>query len=691
MKRHSTGRTAGVACAGLLFAVNAVVCRRLFFTDYLSQMGAGDGPWIAMARFIMRYPGDLSWWPIWFTGMPLQNVYGPVLHGLVAALAAALGRSPAWTLHTVGALLYCLGPVALWWAVERLSGSRVWALATALLYSVTSPAAWLIPSIRADIGGPFHLRRLYDMVVYAEYPHVAVLTLMPVGLVVFDRIARDKRPSSVVAGAVLLACVAAASVTGSVGFALVAVAWLVALPAARWSGAVPRLGACAGLAYGLALPWLPPSTIRLIAFNSQWGTGRPTPFTARHILYFALIALAAGGVRWTMAHLRAPELLRFAILLMFLCGVIMLADLGAGMALLPQPYRFQLELEMGCAVAGGFLWLKTAGRLRPRAQAVLGGALVLALAATNAIHAGRYIRPIDIRTTVEYQVAQWLDGHMNGGRVFAPGSVSFWMNAFTDTPQLGGCCDQGVPSWEERVALYSVYSGQNMGVREGAVSLLWLQAFGVQAVEVTGRDGREFYKPYWNPHKFEGLLPVVWRDGGDVIYRVPQRSASLAHVMRESQVVPVAGRPKDGLDIGRLEKYVAALNDPQFPPAAFRWISHARARIVTDAARDDAISVQVSYDRGWQARSNGSAIPVTSDGLGLMVLHPHCAGTCAIDLEYTGGTEMRVARMGRILAALLCLTLVLLPHGGGSEKSIDERSDGGTLGQDQQGSEHQGH
>lgn len=661
MKRHSMKRASDLVAAALPFTVSAVICRHLFFTGYLNQMGAGEAPLIAMARYTERYYGDLAWWPIWFTGMPLQNVYGPVTHLVVAALAALLHRSPAATLHTLGALLYCLGPVTLWWAVERFSGSRVWALAAALLFSVTSPAALLIPSIRADTGGVFHLRRLYDMVVYGEYPHVALLTVAPVALVVFDRMIRGKRPAWMVAGALLLAGFATTSVTGSVGFAIIALAWLVALPAADWTGALPRLGAAVALAYGLAMPWLPPSTIRLISFNSQWGTGRPTPFTARHILYFAAIALVAGVLRWALARFGAPELLRFSILLILFCGVIMLADLGTGTAIVPQPYRFQLEFEMGCCLAGGFLWLKTAGRWRPGVQAALGGALVLALTAHNAIHAGRYIQPVDIRNTVEYQSAMWFDRNMAGARVFAPGSVSFWMNVFTDTPQLGGCCDQGVPSWEERVALYSIYTGQNMGAREGPVSLLWLEAFGVAAVEVTGPDGREFYKPFWNPRKFDGLLPVLWRSGGDVIYQVPQRSPSLAHAMRESQVVSVAGRPKDGLDIRPLENYVAALNDPQFPPARFRWLTHSRAQIVADATPDEVISVQVSYDRGWHARANGVALPVTSDGLGLMVLYPHCAGPCTIDLEYDGGAELRIARICRVLAVLASVACLLLP------------------------------
>ncbi|HUK18045.1 MAG TPA: hypothetical protein VLW65_16585 [Bryobacteraceae bacterium] len=658
-------RAAGAASPALLFAVSAAICRRLFFTDYLSHMGSVDGSYIAMARYTMRHWGDLAWWPIWFAGMPFQNVYGPVSHLVAAALAALAHQSPGWALHTLAALLYCLGPVTLWWAALRLSApgstgglaagrdSRIWALAAALLFAVTSPAAWLIPSIRADVGGILHLRRLHTMVMYGEYPHVAALTLIPLLLVAFDRMLRGRGPMSIVIAAILLAVIGCTSVTGSVGFAMVAVAWLLALRAPDAARVLPRLGMAVGLAYALALPWIPPSTLRLIWLNSQWGTGRPTPFTLRHLLYFAVIALAAAGLRVAMGRWGAPLLLRLSILLIFFSGVVMAADLSSRTALLPQPYRFHLEFEMGCCLAGGFLWLKTAARLPTRLHAALAAALVLALTAINAAHAGRYIQPADIRGTLEYQSALWFDRNMAGGRVFAPGSVSFWMNAFTDTPQLGGCCDQGVPSWEERVALYSVYSGQNMGAREAAVSLLWLQAFSVQAVEVGGPHGREFFKPYRNPRKFDGLLPVLWRDGDDVIYRVPQRSASLAHVMRESEVVSIAGRPKDGLDIAPLERYVAALDRP----AEMNWAGQSRARILATASPDEVISVQVSYDRGWRARANGTQIPVTSDGLGLMVLHPHCAGPCSIDLEYDGGREMRIAQAARLAAVLAIVML----------------------------------
>jgi hypothetical protein len=639
----------------LLFAASAILCRNLFFTEYLSHMGSVDGSYIAMARFTMRHWSDLSWWPMWFCGMSFQNVYGPVLHLATAAFAAISRQSPAWSFHTLCALLYCLGPVALYFA-----GDRRWAFPAALLYALTSPAAIFMPAIRADVGGPLHLRRLHTMVMYGEYPHIAVLTLIPIAWIVFDRLRVgqaswpvrelfDRRSIWIAAAAGIMAVIACTSVTGTVGFTMAALAWLIALPAKDLKSALPRLGIAAALGYGLAVPWIPPSTVRLIVMNSQWGTGRPTPFTAVHVLYFLVVAAAAAALRFALIKVGAPHMLRVGILLMFFSGVVMATGI------LPQAYRFHLEFELGCCVAGGFLWLATAGRLRPRVQAAIALPVALALLGVNIVHTGRYIRPMDVRGTVEYQSAMWFDRNMAGGRVFAPGSISFWMNAFTDTPQLGGCCDQGIPSWEERVVLYSVYTGQNMGPREPEVSLLWLQAFGVQAVEAGGANTREFFKPYWNPRKFDGILPELWRNGDDVIYRVPQSNGSLAHVMAESQTVSIAARPKDGLDVAPLQTYVAALGNP----ADIRWTSNHRAEIRADLASGEVISVQVSYDPGWSAGVNGAPIPITSDGLELMVLHPGCAGECRIDLEYAGPPELRAARAFRVLALLVCAALAL--------------------------------
>jgi hypothetical protein len=238
---------------------------------------------------------------------------------------------------------------------------------------------------------------------------------------------------------------------------------------------------------------------------------------------------------------------------------------------------------------------------------------------------------------------------MHGRRVFAPGSVSLWMNVFSDTPQLGGCCDQGVPHWQQRVALFILYTGLNTGAREGEVGRLWMQAYGVHAAGVSGPGSGEWFKAFANPKKFDGILPVLWRDGADVIYEVPQRSASLAHVMREWQIVSTA--PKDGVDVEPLRPYVAALNDPQLPLARLDWTGSRSARIMAGLKQGDVLSVQVSYHPGWRALVNGAERRIRCDALGLLVVHPECAGACTVDLLYDGGREMRWARAVQWFAA----------------------------------------
>src|SRR5207244_1619491 len=114
------------------------------------------------------------------------------------------------------------------------------------------------------------------------------------------------------------------------------------------------------------------------------------------------------------------------------------------------------------------------------------------------------------------------------------------------------------PNWEEQIAVYTIYIGENAGDRDGPISLLWLTAFGVQAVAVPGPHSSQYWRPFIRPAKFEGMLPVLWREDDTTIYRVPQRFPSLAHVLRPDQLVRHA--PVHGLDTVEVQRYVTALD-----------------------------------------------------------------------------------------------------------------------------------
>jgi hypothetical protein len=278
--------------------------------------------------------------------------------------------------------------------------------------------------------------------------------------------------------------------------------------------------------------------------------------------------------------------------------------------------------------------------LPPRARLVLGSALAFACvpftldlcAVTHPM-----VKAIDIHQTIEWRTAHWTDGHLSGARVYAPGSIAFWFNAFSDVAQLSGGFDQGDLQRVMPAVHYQIMVGAN-----GAVARDWLRAYGCDAVIVSGPASQEQFKPYIYPRKFDGVLPVLWREDDVTLYAVPRRSRSLAHVVHRADLAPRF--PPDASRLDDLQPFLTALEDPALPEATFQWLGTRQARIAADLRPDRLIAVQVAYHRGWSARVNGQARRVWGDALGLTIVEPRCDGPCVVDLAYDGGMEMRFFR-----------------------------------------------
>jgi hypothetical protein len=185
-----------------------------------------------------------------------------------------------------------------------------------------------------------------------------------------------------------------------------------------------------------------------------------------------------------------------------------------------------------------------------------------------------------------------------------------------------------------------------------------LKAFGVTNISVPGPDTREYLHPFVNPFKFDGLLPVLWREDGDTVYGVPMPSRSLAHVIPAKAIV---GRePLNGLDTEPAIAYVSALDDPAMPQAQIQWKGPSRAVIRARMTRAQLISVQVTYNPAWHADSAGRPLTVRKDGLGLIVIDPVCSGDCEIDLHYDATPETWFCRlMSALVSAVLAAMLIV--------------------------------
>jgi len=639
--------------AFILLAVNALVSHRLFTLEYSAHLESNEGSFIAISRIMATHPRDLLWWPFWDGGIPFQHTYFPLLHAIVALFSRLTGYSPALSFHAVAGAFYCLGAVTLFLLAAGISKQPGYSFCAALLYSLVSPANFLDSGIRGDAGGLWNARRLQVLGYYGEGPHITTIAFLPIAILCIYLALTTRRKAYYLASGLATAAVMLSNAFGTVDLFLAVVCLLALLePRDLWRG-LKTVVAIGGAVYLVVSPIMLPSLLLVIRRNSQI-VGGDFRFTARSAAGVAILITLFALCRWLGRRFHLPLHFTFFLLLsVFFAGIPLLA-FDFGIFVFPQPHRYQVEFELAFCP----LLLFAAELVLKRMPAWTARAALICLLAVCARQTVRYVRyaqglivPLDIAATTEYQLAAWINHNLAGQRVMLTSTQSFLFNALSDNPQLRGGHDPNNPNWSVGVANFVVISGMNAGSRDAEISILWLKAFGVQAVSVPLPDS--YYHAFAHPRKFDGILPVLWSDAsGTVLYAVPNRSPSLAHVVPPQAIV--ARTPIHGLDVEELSRYVAALNDPALPLAELVWQNLHTLRIQTAAQPDQAVSVQITWHPGWHAMVNGREIPITRDGIGLMAIQPGCSGACTVDMYFDGGTELRVTLLLSLMTLIGC-------------------------------------
>ncbi len=602
-------------------------------------MSSNEGFFMAISRFLVLHWRTSGWVPWWMNGVPFENTYSPLLPIVDAVSAKVAHSSTALAFHRTVAFFYCLGPVSLFWLAWRMSSALYPSFLCGLVYSLTSPSV-LFPAVRDDLGGWLYARRLHTLVHYGEGAHNVALSLLPVAflcawLAMEQRRFRWYVATGAVAGALVLTNAFAA-----VDLVLGILCLIVIRPPGSRLRSLSMFALIALVAYLWISPFLTPTLIQTIRMDSMMGAGyHVTP----QLILSALLVLAGAFVIWWLTT-RLDPIIRFSLLFAYIFFAIPALSHFAGIAVLPQPERYHLEMELGFSLAAVF----AARYLPSRVRMALAVMLVLVLAAQvrgYVRYARGLIQRIDITQTIEYKTAQWLDRNLPNQKAMVSGDTGTWFNVFSGNTQLSGGGDPFSPNWMLEIAVYTLYATE-----DAKTGITWLKAYGCQAITVPGPNSRESYHPYKKPHKFDGVLPVLWHEEDDTIYAVPQRSKSLAHVVPDAAVI---GRPPiHGLDTSDVERFVAALEDPTLPIADFHWKDAEHARIATSVQAGQSVAVQITYDRGWVAEANGKPVRITRDGIGLVTIHPDCTGPCEIELTWDEGWERRVCRMLSVLVML---------------------------------------
>jgi hypothetical protein len=646
---------ADFGAAVLLFALNAWVVWRLYALENSPHFNSVEGSFIGLAGYLSRHFGRFSWFPIWHCGMPYQDTYVPLVHLSVALTSMWTGMSVAHSYHVVTAVTYCLAPVTLYFMARMLGASRAAALFSGLAFSLSSPSALMFSKIGNDLPVAFSGRRLQVLTLYGEGPHVTAIAFIPLVILALEYAFLRRTGRSFALAGLSMALVFVTNVPGTMALALAVFCWICVHSKdllAAWKIAV----GAAALGYAVACFGVPPSSLGTV-FGNAGPMHSGFSQALHHAPYLLPLLLAAiGGGAYLLGRANVPRFLAFGASYFLLTTILVwTAQDPRKFELLPQVGRLHLELELAASLLiGWFLWLLYSRRLTR--YLVLGfGALVLYYQMGNYLEGARVLlTPDNLASHSEYTSALWIDQHMVGKRVYATGSTGFWLNAFTDTPQVVGCCDQGRSMPALAAVPYLVHSLTTP--EKTRLAITWLQAMGAHAMIVNGPESGDDYKDYKEPERFQGVVPELHRERGDVIYQVPQRSASLAHVLHAGEATTL--QPTGIATEADVIRYVAAIEDPGRPEAQCTWSDPGHAIIRANLSKNDVISVQVAYFSGWKANSGGRPRTIFADGIGFILIRPECDGDCKIDLHWTGPSDYYIAALVS-LAGLAIVALLL--------------------------------
>ncbi|MEI9973046.1 MAG: hypothetical protein WDO73_13900 [Ignavibacteriota bacterium] len=169
-----------------------------------------------------------------------------------------------------------------------------------------------------------------------------------------------------------------------------------------------------------------------------------------------------------------------------------------GVTFLPQPARYHLEMEMGICLVAAAVLVQLWGIVPPSCRRVIWAFAAIAFVLVTLRDyqfARQLLRPAAAANTSRIRAARWIGSHLPGQRIMVSGEAEFWFNDFVDNPQLSGGHDPTAASWMQRVAVYTIYTGQNAGAQDGPISVLWLKAFGCGGITVPGRGKRRLLSP----------------------------------------------------------------------------------------------------------------------------------------------------------------------------------------------------
>jgi hypothetical protein len=636
----------------LVFLFAAILIRPYFKAKYSDKWASIESTFIADARYLAEHWPHPQWQPLWYTGTRFDYIYPPALRYGTAAISKLTGFWPVKAYHFYVAFFYAIGIAAVYLLMRIGSGSRGAAWLGAISTTLMSPTFLFMPRFRGD-AWMLQPQRLGVLVKYGEGPHMSALALIPLALA-FTWLALEKRrPWAVAVAAVFAAGVASNNFYGATALAVL-------FPVLVWSFWITRQDkqilipavAIPVLAYGLTAFWLVPSYFRVTAENMKYVSEHGTTWSI-----WVAVAIAVIFAVVTDRFFKGERQFTWAV---FTGGCVLFFSLNVlgnfyfNFRVTGEPIRLLPELDMIYIMALATLlrWMWN----RPRPPVRIAAAVIVAAAFCTTLGYLRHawhMFPLwpDYQDRVEYRVTDWIAKNLPGARVFPSGSVRFWYDAWHDLPQIGGGSEQGLLNGMVEPAQWET----NLGSKPEP-TILWMQAFGVDAVYVADQRSQEIFKDFVYPRKLDGALPVLYDDHqGNYLYRVPRRYAPRVRVV-DTEKLNACRKPRANDDVESLGAYVDVIEHGPDSPATLEWRGSDVMRVHARVEAGQSILLQESYDPAFEATEDANRFPIRKDVMGLMVIDAP-PGEHDITVAFVTPMENRVGRVVTVVALLAVLAL----------------------------------
>lgn len=588
----------------LLIATLAVLqAHPLFLGEYTWNLASIEGAYIAQSRLLRENFPVPGWNPLWYGGHPFKLSYSPGFLYVVNAFSILLNVGIGEAYRRVAAFSLILLPLALYVLAWRLSGSHVPAFLTSLLY-VALPSAhravYAYPSV------PPCPDQVTVTALYGETPHVLGLALAFLTAALFYHYTvKGKRVYAVLLP--LAVCfVNLINLIAAVSLAVL----MVGIAALRGWDAVKRLSLVYLLAIGLGTFAYDPEYIQAAIIHGQMTGGTPPLTIPTVVVILAVLAASYAASRYVYSK-TSSFFTAAALLLSSSFLLVALFNRFAGIGLLPQAVRYGPEFDaflyglVGSSLSVLFMRLR---RGLAVTLAVILSVLMLASFMNGLAYSQAVLRPGDVERSIEKQVADELATLLSdrfGPRAYATGSIAFWLNVFTDVPQVRGGYDEVAGSFSPLWSHVSYLINTN---RNSSLILLWLKAYNVKYVVVDMPWAALPYKDYLYPEKFEEILKSVKEVGGVRVYEVPLSCPEPVQLVKTEAHVPVIGNI---FDVKNLHSYLK-LVDGCYGEASLQYAVENNNRIkvrVYNLDGEHSLLFKTNYDDGWVAYVNGKKLP----------------------------------------------------------------------------------